>query len=291
MRILFTILIVINLSYSNAQQNYRFGFGVSGISIMHYGLKTFDNIDSPQNGHYYKVYNTEKYTIDYEKFTFSKGLNYQFYVNIIANPVYTLKLSSNLFTDNYSEKLTYTLTDVGDGSLVDYGTFTSKYTSQDIPLGYSETLTYNSIKWKGVGYSFDLLFLKQLKYNFKLGGGLFYYYHRRSDFFSAYEGYVPIGFSIGSGGNRYMTKKMGLSFELQKTYKRFNSFLNLSQTIITAKRASKKGGTDFYTDEPIVPISQNLDFRFPLVIKMGISVEFGRLSKTKEPITMGIPPF
>ena len=76
--------------------------------------------------------------------------------------------------------------------------------------------------------------------------------------------------------------------EVNKTWKRLNIFLNLSQTVLTTKKNEDKGGWEYKDMQPMVPISQNLDFRFPLIIKSGIAIEFGRI---KEFRTIAMPNF
>lgn len=89
MKFIILISLIIHLGSSHAQKpaNYRFGFDVSGLSIMNYGLRDLKNVPSPIYPDYYKVYNTESYNLDYQSFSFSKGLNFGFTVNII-NTVY-----------------------------------------------------------------------------------------------------------------------------------------------------------------------------------------------------------
>ena len=76
-----------------------------------------------------------------------------------------------------------------------------------------------------------------------------------------------------------------------KTFYRFNTFINLSQTIVTTKKEEKKGGFEFSNMQPMVPLSQNLDFRFPLVMRVGVAVEFKKIVDKKEFRTIGVPSF
>lgn len=193
-----------------------------------------------------------------------------------------------MFYEKYKEKLTYTLIDIGDGSLVDYGVYTPHFTPEDIPLGYSETVTFNNGNRKAGGVIFDATLFRKLNNNWHFGGGLFYIYKLRYDWYDAEiaNSYQP--WVLPRGSNSYSTKQMGLSAELQKTFYRFNAFLNLSQSIITTKKEENKGGFEYRDMQSMVPLSQNLDFRFPLIIKVGVTVEFGKI---EEIVSIGIPDF
>jgi hypothetical protein len=293
MRLFFLIISFSLLSHSFAQDStkYRFSFGVSGLSIMNYGLKDFENVSSPIHPDYYKVYNTEKYTLDYQNFSISKGLSFDFYYNIINNSKYSLRIGSHLFFEKYKEELTYTLTDIGDGSLMDYGIYTNPFIREDIPLGYSETITFSNKDRKTGGTMFDVVLFRKLKNNWNIGGGLFYVYRMRYEWYDIekIDSYQP--WVLPRARNSYRTKQMGISVELQKSIDRFNGYLNLSQTVLTTKKEENKGGPEFRDMQTMVPLSQNLDFRFPLIIKLGIVVEFGEIVNKKEFRTIGMLDF
>ena len=99
MRLFFLLISFITLSHSFAQDitKYRFSFGVSALSIMNYGLSDLENVPSPMDQQYSKVYNTETYTLDYQNFSFSKGINYNISGAVLNTPRFYLKIGANVF--------------------------------------------------------------------------------------------------------------------------------------------------------------------------------------------------
>ena len=78
--------------------------------------------------------------------------------------------------------------------------------------------------------------------------------------------------------NRKKALDLALS-QIEKQFGRFNTFIKLNQTIITAKKKENYGGTDFNTSDFTLPTSQNLDYRFPLIMDAGLSFNFGKINK------------
>ena len=65
--------------------------------------------------------------------------------------------------------------------------------------------------------------------------------------------------------------------ELEKRYKRYKGFIKLNQNILTVKRKENFGSSEINELYQSSPISQNLDYRFPLIINVGMVVEFGKI--------------
>lgn len=291
MRLFFLVISISLLSNSFAQDStkYRFSFSVSAFSMMNYGLRDLKNVPSPLYEQYYKVYNTETYTLDYQNFSFSKGINFNISGTVLNTRKFYLKIGANVFFEKYKEKLTYTLTDIGDGSLVDFGNYIPPFTEEHVQLGYSEIITFSDNRM-AAGALLGVVLFRKLKRNWNIGAGLFYVTRVRSEWYD-WKNPNSYGPWIDSrGGNSYWTKQIGVSMEVSKTWKRLNIFLNLSQTVLTTKKNENKGGYEFKDMQPMVPLSQNLDFRFPLIIRSGVAVEFGKI-KSEEFRIIGTPSF
>jgi hypothetical protein len=279
MKLTVFLLFISGFLFAQDSTNYRFSFGVSGISIMHYGIRDLKNVPGPSQFEYQKVYNTETYQLNYENFNFSKGVNFNFGVFVFNNDRHALKIRANLFYEKFNENMTYTLTGIGNGSEVNYGSYYTQYTSNNIKLGYSNQGTF--ISGFGVGSLLDIIYFKKIRNNFRLGAGCFLKYLGRPDSYSYLSGskYIPIISDAYRGFPYYSTKKIGISVELQKKLGRFNLNFNLSQNILTLKKDINKGAIYFNEYGSKTPISQNLDFRFPLIIKLGAAIEFGKIKK------------
>lgn len=274
------ISLIIGTTYSQEQENHRFNFGFSGVSVMNYGLKDIKNI-SYSGAETTPIYETEKYDLNYQNFAFSYGYGFNFGVYIVNNSKYSLKGNVNFFIEKYKEELTFTLVDVGDGSEIDYAPYSHPFNYNDVSVGYSQTIDFNSDyalkSLLGGGFGASMVLFKKLKHNFNLGAGLFYSQRTRSEFFngSDNENYFPIISPRGS--NTYTTKQIGLCMELEKTYNRYKGFIKLNQNILTVKKKENYGSSEVNELTQSSPLSQNLDYRFPLIINVGIAVEFGKI--------------
>ena len=120
--------------------------------------------------------------------------------------------------------------------MVDYGNYTNPFTPNDIPLGYSESITFSEDNMKTGGGMLEGVFFCKVKNNWNIGGGVFYVDRFRYEWFNSglKPNYGP--FVSPRGRNSYRTKQIGVSIEVNKTSKRLNIFLNLSQTVITTKK-------------------------------------------------------
>ncbi len=106
--------------------------------------------------------------------------------------------------------------------------------------------------------------------------GVFYSQRVRSEFFNGYnnENYYP---TISPRGlNSYTTKQIGVCMEVEKRYKRYKGFVKLSQNILIVKGKENFGSSEM-NENKITPTSQNLAYRFPLIINVGIAIEFGKI--------------
>jgi len=277
---LISFLYTFQLVFSQ-KTNYRFSFGISGVSVMNYGLHDLKKIKRPIYPEGYRIYKTEKYDLDYQNLAFSYGYGFNFSIYIFNNPKYSLKIGTSLFFDKRIERLTYTLVDIGNGDEMETQNQNSPFYTNNVQIGYSNTVTFgeNGDGQKGNVYGFDLVFSKKLKYKFSIGTGLSYYHIHRRDYFVYHNGYLAnYG---GRGAYAYNTKKIGIVLELEKSIGRINAFIKLNQTILNTKKKENFGGTDFNLNDFSRPTSQNLDYRFPLIIKVGVSVEFDKINKQK----------
>ena len=284
MKYIFIILyssFAISHSFAQLNTNYRFSFGIFGASVMNYGLQDLKNIERPLYPEGYRIYKTEKYDLDYQNLAFSYGYGFNFSTYIFNNSKYSLKIGASLFFDKRIERLTYTLVDIGNGDEMETQNPISPYNSNNVQVGYSNTITFgeNGNGQKGSVYGFDLIFSKKFKNNFSIGSGISYNHISRHDYFIYHNGYLTnYG---GRGAFIYETKKIGIALEVNKSIGRINAFIKLNQTIFNVKKKENFGGSDFNPSDFTRPTSQNLDYRFPLIINIGIAVEFDKINKQK----------
>ena len=277
-----TFILISSITYSQQPENFRFNCGISGVSVMNYGLRDIKNI-SYSGAETHPIYETEKYDLDYQNFAFSYGYGFNFGAYIFNNSKYRLKGGINFFIEKYKEELTLTLVDRGDGTEIDYAPYSRPFNSNNVSVGYSQTIDFNSdnsyMSFLGKGIGVDLIFSKKLKHNFNLGVGAFYSQRIRSEFFDGYKDdeYFPI--ITVRATNTYTTKQVGICIELEKSYKRYKGFVKLSQNIITVKQKENYGSVEINQLYQSSPLSQNLDYRFPLIINVGIAVEFGKIKR------------
>lgn len=244
-RIFITLFTLIaGTTFSQCQDNFRFNFGISGVSVMNYGTRDIKDI-SYSGDETKPIYETEKYDVDYKNFSFSYGYGINFDAYIFNNTQYSLKGGVNFFVENYKEELTFTLVDVGDGSIIDDS---HPFSSGNVSNGYQQTIEFNSSNASksllGKGFGGSLILFKKLKHNFNIGTGVFYSQRVRSDFFSGYDGdkYFPI--VTPRGQNTYTTKQIGVCVEIEKGYKRYKGFVKLSQNIFTIKDSENFGSSE-----------------------------------------------
>jgi len=58
--------LITGTTFSQSRDNFRFNFGISGVSVMNYGLKNIQNISYSEYDRS-PIYETEKYDLDYKK--------------------------------------------------------------------------------------------------------------------------------------------------------------------------------------------------------------------------------
>jgi hypothetical protein len=263
--------------FSQPNKDYRFSFNMSFMSMMHWNLKDLKNVPGAE-GEYYKVYETEEFDLNYEDYNFSKGLNVGLSCIIFNKFQSYFRVSCDVFNEKYKESMTYTLTNIGDGTLIDNGIYSAKYSPEEVPLGYTEEVIFNDHDVISYGGSLSMHYFRRLRYGFKLGLGAFWLVYNRYDRYTVQnelEAFRP--FISTKGRSYYSSKKLGASLELKKSFGRFQSFVNVGQTFLTTKKEENKGADEYRYYQSKAPLSQNLDFRFPLIIKIGVSVSFGNL--------------
>lgn len=267
---LIALLFVSSVSFG--QDEYRMQFGVSAHSTMFGGTRSFENVSrsGPQNITYY---DKEVYSINYANFNFSAGLNFKFSFNWLNRGKGILRQSVSGFADFYEEKISYTLTDY---EIVDTNYFPATWYNHDFQIGDENLARMNGL---GFGLVNDLIYLRELKSNWKIGGGIAFNIMRRHDWSYkwSYDQYGPNDTRLYYG--QYTTKQLGLVFHLEKSFERWNIFLNLNQAFLTTKKEELKGGEYYPEVDRMHPISHNLDYRFPLLINFGTAVQFRKLKR------------
>lgn len=245
-------------------------FGISMHSNLFGGTRSFENVSrSGSNTIFY--YQEEEYAIDYKNLALSFGLNLKLSWNWINSAKYVLRQNTSVFVDVYQEEITYTLTNFETG---DSNSIPPPWFAEDFQIGDKNVAIMNGI---GFGFTNDLVYLRKLKSNWNIGGGIAFNIINRDD-----RSYVEYLNHYGPNDTRYYfgtyrTKQLGLVFHLEKTYASWNYFLNLNQAVFTTKKNGNKGGDYFPEADRIHPISCNLDYRFPLLINIGAVIQFRKI--------------
>jgi hypothetical protein len=254
------------------QDQFRLQFAMSVHSTMYGGTRSFEKV-SRSDFKDMSYYEYEEYSIDYSNFAFSGGLNLRFSLNWLNNEKNVIRQSISGFTDFYEEKINYKLTDfmVGDTNSYPNGLY-----QNDFDLGDENLALMNGV---GVGLTNEIIYLRKLESNWNIGGGIAFNIIRRNDWSYkwSYELYGPNHTRLTYG--QYTTKQLGIILHIEKSFNRWNFFMNFNQAILTTKKEANKGGEYYPEQDRIHPISHNLDYRFPLLINFGTAVQFGKVKK------------
>ncbi|MFT4602070.1 MAG: hypothetical protein ACI857_002256 [Arenicella sp.] len=238
-------------------------------SIMNSGVRSFEDVY--RNDKDNSVYKTELYDIDYKNFTFSSGFHLKLGWNWIQKKRYSIRQTTSLAAEIYKEQVSFTLTNIGNGDSVSYGGY---YGGSIVEVGYNESAVSTNL---GLAATQELLFLRN-KENYSWGGGISYNFRSRNDwqFNRNISGvYIPNSRALSWG--RYFTHQLGLVFHIEKAFNRGMIYLNLNQQVLTLKKT--KGAEYFTNGNQLNPVSHNMDFRFPLLIQFGGSLQFGKNKK------------
>lgn len=268
-RTLILIFLISNLSYAQ-DSKYRIQASFGLFSIMNPGTKSFDGVFRNDDDNL-AVYKTEIYDIDYKNFTFSSGFHFKLGFNWIQKKKFSIRQTSSIAVEIYKEQIHFTLVDIGDGSTDVYQPY---YGESVVKLGYHETAVAS-----GAGFVFtqEIIYLRNSE-NISWGGGISHSYRSRNDwnFNRNIAGvYVPNDRILSYG--QYETHQLGFVFHLEKVFTRSMIYLNLNQQFVTVKK--QKGAKYFQDGNELNPISHNMDFRFPLLIQFGGSIQFGKNKK------------
>jgi hypothetical protein len=246
-------------------QDTQFRFQLSaGLTNRIYFGKSMERLSAPAND-YTPVYQTEVYNVRYKSPSVASGFYFQLGYNLLEFKKWKLRLSASASFEIYSDKLSFELTDIGNGDTIGMNT----YLVQDVPLGYKGEAVHQGIRYAA---DYELMYLRKLPANFSLGLGIVHRYTASSDHPDYYSEFSPLA------GTRqalsYSTSQLGLAFQIEKQKNNFGWYLNVNQAFLTTKRT--KGAPYFDEGYSKYPLSQNLDFRFPLMVRLGASLNFGK---------------
>lgn len=238
-------------------------------SVMNYGTRSFEGVS--RNEQDFSIYETEIYDIDYKNFTFSSGIHFKLGWNWIQKKNYSIRQTSSFAFEIYKEQIEFELTDIGNGDSAQFGNYGG---SSMVDVGYRQFAVNSHI---GFVSTQELIFLRNFE-NISVGGGISFTVRSRNDrgFNKNLSGaYIPNSTILYFGN--YETKQLGLVFHIEKQMNRSMVYLNLNQQFFTTKK--EKGGKYFEEGETLHPISHNMDFRFPLLIQFGGSLQFAKNKK------------
>ncbi len=283
MKHLLLFIFIIAALGSTAQNKYRFSVGGGFHSMMFWGLRDFEDVVCPTNNEVYRIYEQEIYNINYGNFLTSKNYSMSFSVNWMNQDQWMLKQSFSFFKGTLRDEVRLTLTDHGLDTTVYYPGNT--YTSSNVTAG---NVTDMSSTYSLQGYSTSLIALRKTRCdNLKLGFGLFFVryfsydgWNQNPNYELGLTGYRPISI-IRATGN-YFSNQLGLSLNLNCSWKFFDFYLNIGNSIVTTEREEKKGYIEWQWNlEPFnfFPSSHNFDYRFPLTFETGIALSFDKIKK------------
>jgi len=258
----------------NDSANYRFGFSVSAMSTMNYGFKTFYDLEtsSSSEAESRKIYKNEKYTVDYQNFNFSKDIDIQLSVNWINNDDYMLRQSFSFFYGSATERATLILTSYGEKTGVENFHPEYQFWADNLAVGYQTSFELKSTYF---GFYNELILFKKLKNNFNVGVGISVVGRSRNEWVPRFApGYLE--HYIFDHFDDYYTRQLCVSGQVEKYFGQFSGFINLSQSVLTIKKFKGHLQLD---DGELVARSNNLDYRFPLYIKAGLTVNFKKIKK------------
>jgi len=261
------LISIIPILSSGQAPNYRFQLDLSFQSILNYGTRSFSSLEKDNES--VGKYQYEWYDIDYKNLTISNGFNLKFAVNWLNREKYVLRNSTSLFAEIYTEEVFYELVDFEIG---DTAFFPNPDIVEDVELGYSGSAIFQGISY---GVTHEILFLRKFKNRLGVGAGLSYTMRARNDLPDYTSAYAPVSSMRTRPG--YWTKQLGVSFQIERSLDKWSWFINLNQEVLTVKKEENKGALFFSDPFSKFPISQNLDYRFPLIIQFGGSFHFGKI--------------
>ena len=245
------------------------------MSIVNYGFRSFHNVQLDPKLQSYRVYTTEKYHVNYKNLTTSSGINPRININLLNNPKCKLELGLGFYIEKFREELTLTLTDIGNGEK-------HNWTPTILVLANQQNIVLNN--QFGYGQTVDLTLSRPFRNNLMVGVGLNYTRRSRSDISNRSFGlnqealpYIPRLDDFAAAGSTYSTKQLGLSLNASKQIKRFELYVNMSQTVVTLKKEIGKGPGYHPYPNGIIPISHNSDYRFPMIVRVGANVGFDQI--------------
>lgn len=266
--LIFFLFFVSQVAYSQ-DSKYRMQASLGLFSVMNYGTRSFEGVS--KNDPNLSVYETEIYDIDYKNFTFSSGIHVKLGWNWVQKKNYSIRQTSSLAFEIYKEQIDFELIDIGNGDSALNGGY---YGESSVEVGYKNTAANANLGWVATQ---ELIYLWNFE-NISVGGGIAYTFRFRSDrgFNQNFGGvYIPNSTAIYFG--TYYTKQLGFVFHIEKQMNRSIVYLNLNQQFFTTKK--EKGGKYFEEGETLHPVSHNMDFRFPLLIQFGGSIQFAKNKK------------
>lgn len=251
---------------------YRWQYEICYGTQLNYG-RTFEDVSKDALDVYWPVYKTELYKVKHEPFSVSNSVNFTFAFNWINTDKWMLRQSHGIFFERYAQKTTIELTDIGTGDTM----WNENFTINDVGIGYQTIIEHRGL---ASGTHSNLVLFRKVGGGWSLGLGVHHSFKRIIDRPSNHhqnEYYVPRhGFRTNG---TYWTNQLGISFRVEKGFDRFTWSLKLDQAAITLKKAENKGSNYFNDGYNIAATSTNLDFKFPLFIRTGVAINFGRIKK------------
>jgi len=162
----------------NAQNNYRFSVGGGFHSLVFTGFRSFENVEAPQQYDVNRIYQQEKYDLDYKNFSSSVNYSFGFAVNWFNTAKWILSQRFGYYKGQFTDEINLQLTDIGDGTVTDYYPV-SEFNSSNVAIGTMSNVRYQT-ELQGVLTS--VIFLRKLsERNLAIGGGVYFTVYQAQD--------------------------------------------------------------------------------------------------------------
>lgn len=265
------ILLFIPVLACSQFTGYRFQTNFSYQTMLDYGRTLYD-VSSEYSSDFVPVYKTERYKVRNQPLGLSNALNISFSINWLNRDKWIIEQSISIFFEKYSEDVQFQLVDIGNGDTVG----NEQHFTDQVKLGYRNGITYSGNSYGTVN---DITLLYRLKSDLFIGGGISHLYRIREEWidYHNYTDYIPWGTPRTKPG--YLTNQLAITFHLKKNWGRFSGFIKLHQSILTLKKEENKGAQFFEEGYTKGVVSHNLDYRFPMIIRAGLSIGLKKIRK------------
>jgi hypothetical protein len=261
-----------------AQNKYRFSVGGGFHSMMFWGLRDFKDVEAPQGADVNRVYQNERYNLDYKNFVGSTDYSFGISVNWFNKEGWILSQRISCYLGQLTDEINLELIDIGDGSTTVYYPI-PEFNSSNVGVGTMANVRYQSEIFGGLT---SLVLLRKINpRNIAVGGGVYYTVYQSMDrWWNGKDAILSEGYHatyMERGKGVYTSSHIGISLNATWNWKFIQCYVNVGNSIFTTKKEENKG--KWYGDFTFFPTSHNFDYRFPLSFETGIALSLDKIKK------------